>query len=201
MTRQPDRSREPGTSDSDAELIRRSLTDSELFAALFDRHAPALYRFAARRLGRDVAMDVVADTFLKAFERRHRYDLSRDDAGPWLFGIVAKLISRHRQTEQRRFDALVRDAGRASIDEVSTDRVADEIVARGSRADLVSALARMPRRNRDVLLLAAWADQTYDEISAALGIPIGTVRSRLHRAREALRAVLGHDPRSVSRGT
>lgn len=183
---------------TDAELIERSYSEPEVFAVLFDRHAPTIHRFAARRLGREVAKDVVADTFLKAFERRRRYDLARDDAGPWLFGFASKIIHRHRQTEQRRLNALARAAGRASLNEASTDRVDEEIVAHGAQPKLVSALARMPRRNRDVLLLAAWADQSYEEISTALGIPIGTVRSRLHRAREAVRAVLGHDPRTIS---
>lgn len=137
----------------------------------FDRHAPAIFRYAARRLGRDAAGDAVAETFLKAFERRRRYELSRVDASPWLFGFASRIIHRHRQTEQRRLDALARSAAQASVEETATTRVEDRVVAHGARADLVSALARMPARNRDVLLLAAWAEQSYEEISTGLGIP------------------------------
>ncbi|MEU6424823.1 RNA polymerase sigma factor [Microbispora sp. NPDC046973] len=176
----------------DAELIRRSRRDPEAFADLFDRHASALHRYVARRLGASLADDVVSDTFLTAFRKRERYDLTQPDARPWLYGIAANLIGRHRRTEIRFYRALAR----TGVDEVAepyADRVDQRVSAQGTQRGLAEALAGLSAGDRDVLLLVAWADLTYEEISRALDIPVGTVRSRLHRARAKTRAALGGD--------
>ncbi|MEV3921254.1 RNA polymerase sigma factor [Actinomadura coerulea] len=86
---------------TDASLIAASRTEPERFAGLFRRHAPEIMRYATRRLGRDAAEDVVAETFLIAFDRRHRYDAARPDARPWLYGIATNLIRRHRSRSRR----------------------------------------------------------------------------------------------------
>ncbi|MFC5821096.1 RNA polymerase sigma factor [Nonomuraea harbinensis] len=91
---------ESGTADAD--LIRRSRHAPEVFAGLFDRHAPALRRYVARRLGPSLADDIVSDVFLTAFRRRHRYDMSHPDARPWLYGIAARLVSRPGHLAGRR---------------------------------------------------------------------------------------------------
>ncbi|MBB5627267.1 RNA polymerase sigma factor [Sphaerisporangium krabiense] len=181
----------PATAAADSDLIAESRTTPEAFAALFDRYAPMLYRYVSRRLGPEVAEDLVGETFLAAFRRRDRYDLSRPDARPWLFGIVSKLISRHHRSEAARYRALTR----APIDDVTdgpADRVAEGVTATASRPLLAAALARLSQGDRDVLLLIAWGDLSYDEVSQALGIPVGTVRSRLNRARRKVREALGH---------
>ena len=82
----------PPDPEDDAALIERSWHDPEAFAGLYDRHAAPLHRYAARRLGVGAADDIVADTFLDAFRKRRRYDLSVSDARPWLYGIAANLI-------------------------------------------------------------------------------------------------------------
>lgn len=170
----------------DAELIRASLADGEWFAQLYDRHAAAVHRFAARRLGGDMADDVVAETFLAAFRGRHRYDLSRRDARPWLLGILTREVSRRRRQERARYRLLAAtppdlpDAGPA-------DAVAAAVTAHAARVPLAAALAQLKPADRDVLLLVAWADLSYQEVSQALGVPIGTVRSRLNRARRIMR--------------
>ncbi|MFC0038947.1 RNA polymerase sigma factor [Actinomadura rayongensis] len=175
---------------SDADLIRRSHDDPEAFAALFDRYAPMLYRYVARRLGPDPAEDLVGDTFLAAFGRRDRYDLDRADARPWLFGIVTKLVARHHRDEAARYRALRRTPAGAVHDDPA-DAVAAAVTAAAVRPRLAGALEALPRRDRDVLLLVAWADLNYAETAEALGIPVGTVRSRLNRARRKVRAALG----------
>lgn len=174
----------------DAALIERSWHEPEAFAELYDRHACVLYRYVARRLGDSMADDVVAETFLAAFRGRRRYDLSRGDARPWLYGIAARLISKHRRAEVRMWRAVAR-AGADPEAEGHADRVDDRVSAAAVRRRLAEALAGMAAGDRDVLLLVAWADLTYSEVAATLGIPVGTVRSRLSRARRKARQVLG----------
>jgi RNA polymerase sigma-70 factor (ECF subfamily) len=173
----------------DATLIRESVPAPERFAAIFDRHAVALHRYVARRLGPDAADDVVAETFLRAFQRRSGYDAAYLDAGPWLFGIATNLIAHRRRSEIR----LLRAMARTGIDpaaEPADAGLADRVVAGGTRPKLAAALATLPAGDRDVLLLTA-SGLGYAETARALGVPIGTVSSRLGRARKKLREALG----------
>ena len=180
--------------DSDASVIERSWDEPEAFAVLFDRHADSVHRYVARRLGTEVAEDLMAETFTTAFQQRFRYNTELADARPWLFGIATNLIGRHRRAEARRLKAIGRLPSAARADG-SEDPVADRVAARVSaqalRGELALAMARLPARHRDVLLLVAWADLGYEEVARALEVPVGTVRSRLHRARRKLRDALG----------
>ncbi|MCP2335047.1 RNA polymerase sigma factor [Actinomadura rupiterrae] len=187
----------PAVTADDAELIRRSHDDPEAFAALFDRYAGMLYRYVSRRLGPETAEDLVGDTFLAAFGGRHRYDLAQPDARPWLFGIVTKIMARHHRREAAHYRALRRSPVDGP-DDGPAERVAAGVAAWESRTALAAALAALPRRDRDVLLLVAWGDLSYEEVARALDIPVGTVRSRLNRARRKVRAALGGvDPTAV----
>jgi RNA polymerase sigma factor (sigma-70 family) len=184
----------------DAALIERSRHDPEAFAGLYDRHAAPLHRYAARRLGPGAADDIVADTFLDAFRKRHRYDLSVRDARPWLYGIAANLIGKHSRAEVRMLRAYARTGADPVLTETAshTDEADSRLASAAVRQDLAAALAALARGDRDVLLMVAWADLSYAEVATALGIPVGTVRSRLHRARARIRAALGgFDPTSV----
>jgi RNA polymerase sigma factor (sigma-70 family) len=171
---------------SDTTLVARSLSDPEAFAALFDRHAAPIHRYAARRLGAEAADDVMAETFAVAFQRRRDYDLERVDARPWLYGIATNLIRNHRRAEARRWRAMAREVAGAAA-EPEADSAAARVTAQAARGELARVLAGLPSRQRDVLLLYAWAELEYEEIAQALGLPIGTVRSRLHRARTAMK--------------
>jgi RNA polymerase sigma-70 factor (ECF subfamily) len=175
---------------SDAAIIERSLWEPEGFAAVFDRHYTRIHGFAGQRLGPSLADDVAAETFLVAFDRRERYDLSRADALPWLYGIASNLISRHHRAEVRQYRALAR-AGVGEVAESHADRVVTRLDAEAHRGPLMAALAEISAGDRDVLLLVAWAELTSEETGEALGIPAGTARSRLHRARKQLRAAMG----------
>ena len=174
----------------DAGLIAASLEEPEAFALVYDRHATRLYRYARRRLGADVAEDVVADAMLTAFRKREHYDTTRPDARPWLFGILTREISRRRRDERARFRAITRLGPSGDTDQGAVDQVTAAIAAGAARGALAEALAALAVRDRDVLLLVAWADLSYQEVADALHIPIGTVRSRLNRARRRVRAVI-----------
>ncbi len=183
---------------ADSVAIRESLRRPEQFGLLYDRYAVALHRYAGRRVGDDVADDLVAATFLAAFRARGRYDLDRATARPWLFGILTKEIARRHRTEQARFRALGRAWSDPPADGLA-DEVAAGVSAQAARAVLASALARLSPAERGVLLLIAWGDLSYDEAAQALGIPLGTVRSRLNRARRKVREALGGtNPMAVS---
>lgn len=174
----------------DSEIIAGSLDDPERFAALFDRYAGTLYRYISFRLGPELAEDLVGETFLIAFRRRDTYDVTYRDARPWLLGIATKLISGHRRTEVSRYRALERQSPARPV-EGPEETITRYLTAQGSRAALLDALAQLPRGDRDVLLMVAWSDMTYEEAARALGIPVGTVKSRLNRARRKVRHALG----------
>ncbi|MBC6469251.1 RNA polymerase sigma factor [Actinomadura alba] len=157
-----------------------------------------MHRYVTRRLGVSTADDVVAETFLLAFRGRKRYDVTRADARPWLYGIASNLIGKHRRAEKRLYRTLAR-AGVDRVAESYADRVDARVTAEGVQRELADALAGLSAGDRDVLLLVAWADLTYEGVADALGIPVGTVRSRLHRARRKVREALGGvDPTEIS---
>ena len=177
----------------DAELIARSRSDPAAFAGVFDRHHGELYRYLRRRVDRGLAADLAAETFVIAFARRGAYSADKQDARPWLYGIAHNLLRNHLRAERRQLAAYARhgadplaDADAATAFSMA-DRRADSATV---SAKLAQILAAMADRDRDVLLLFAWADMSYAEISEALEIPVGTVRSRLHRARRQLRALV-----------
>ncbi|MER6943668.1 RNA polymerase sigma factor [Nonomuraea sp. NPDC000554] len=175
---------------NDAELIRRSHDDPEEFAGVFDRYIEQIHQFIAKRLGTQAADDIAAETFLTAFRTRASYDLARQFAGPWLYGIATNLIAKHRRGEERFLRALSR-TGLSPSPEPMADRVVGRVAAQEEDRRLAGALAGMSSGDRDVLLLVAWGDLAYEEVAAVLGVPIGTVRSRLHRARKKAKAAFG----------
>jgi RNA polymerase sigma factor (sigma-70 family) len=178
---------------SDAVVIERSWNEPHHFAEVFDRHAPHIHRYVARRLGREAADDLTAETFLAAFGRRRHYDVGRRDARPWLYGIATNLIGQHRRDEVRRYRLALLPA-QPRPEDCPAERVAAGVTAEGARGALSAALAELSDDDRDVLLLIAWEQLTYEEVAAALRVPVGTVRSRLNRARRKVRSALGADP-------
>lgn len=181
---------DPGGDDPDTEAIVRSRRDPAAFAEIFHRHFAAIHGYVARRLGADAADDIAAEVFLAAFRRRGRFDPARGTVRPWLFGIATRLIGTHRRAEGRRYRALARTPA-DRFEDGHEDLVAARVTAGGAGEDLAGALARLPRGDRDVLLLVALADLSYEEVGQALGLKTGTVASRLHRARRRLRESLG----------
>jgi RNA polymerase sigma factor (sigma-70 family) len=176
------------TRSDDAAALAASLAQPERFALIFDRHGAAIRAYCARRVGANLAEDLVGEVFLTAFEQRGRFDPRRAVA-PWLFGIATNLLRRSRRQEVRAYRALAR-TGRDPAPAGPADRAAERVDAGRFSRELAAALAAMPAGERDVLLLFAWAGLAYAEIADALAVPIGTVRSRLSRARARLRAAL-----------
>jgi RNA polymerase sigma-70 factor (ECF subfamily) len=173
---------------SDADVIAASLQDPRRFATVFDRHAATLFRFLVRRVGRDTADELLGDTFRIAFERRATFDVSRSNARPWLYGIASNLVAKHRRTEGRRLRAMARVSPATIVD--PADQVATAVDADQLWPCVADHLADLPAGERDALLLYAWEDLSYDEIATALDVPVGTVRSRLNRARTRLRELV-----------
>jgi RNA polymerase sigma-70 factor (ECF subfamily) len=176
-------------SSSDAAAIAASLASPTAFAVVFERHHPAVHRYLARRIGRDLADELAAETFAIAFAKRARYDVSVSDARPWLFGIATKLSHRHWRREERELRAYARtgvDPSAPSPAERGNAR-ADSVAAGPA---IAAALAVLSADERDVLLLYAWEELEQPAIAAALSIAPGTVKSRLHRARARVRQSL-----------
>lgn len=173
--------------DPDARIIAAALRDPGRFSELFDRHWTELHAFCTSRMGA-AGEDLAADTFRLAFDRRARYDQRYDDARPWLYGIATNLIRQHFRTAQRRGRAEERSAmfGRRVV----ADETIGGLERRLLGPELAAALAELSAIDRDALLLFAWAELDYAEIARALDVPIGTVRSRINRARRMLQARL-----------
>jgi RNA polymerase sigma factor (sigma-70 family) len=174
-------------SESDASVIAASLAEPEVFGVLFDRHARTLYRYLVRRIGPDEADALLGETFRIAFEKRSNYDTDRENARPWLYGIATNLVAKHRRSEARRIHASARLVAQRGPQEDLGDRVAASLDAEDVWPRVADAVTQLPEAERDALLLFVWEKLGYDEIAAALAIPVGTVRSRLNRARMRIR--------------
>jgi RNA polymerase sigma-70 factor (ECF subfamily) len=171
---------------SDGATIAESLRRPESFAAIFDRHFAAVHRYLARRVGRERAEDLAAGTFVVAFERRGSFRPEAPSARPWLLGIATNLIRERCRDDARELEAQMRLAGElATPGAPAGDGVDTAAIER-----LAAALGELDWEQREVLLLFAWADLGYEAIAESLGIPVGTVRSRLSRARRHLRTRL-----------
>src|SRR5262245_61527421 len=176
------------SSSADAEAIGRSLAEPEAFGLIYDRHAATLLRFLGRRVGPKVAEGLLGELFRIAFERRKTFDTSRLSALPWLYGIGSNLLLKHRRDQARRLRASARmaPAGEAA-DRRERAAALDAHLLFPRVADAIEAL---PDGEREALLLFAWEDLSYQSVAEALELPIGTVRSRLNRARAHLRELL-----------
>ena len=180
----------------DGEVIAASRLVPERFEEIFDRHYDAVVGFAVGRVGYHHAHDVAAEVFVRAFDRRHLFRDDRENALPWLFGIASNVVRERRRREARGATALARVAVR--LDEEPTDFEAESmrrLDAETTRSALVDALARLSDDEYQVLMLVALGELTYDVMAENLGIPAGTVRSRLARARRRMRTLLEVDRR------
>ena len=175
---------------SDAELLARSVQDASAFAALYERHGQPLRRYVVRRVGSEAGEDLAADVFVRAFRIRERYRPDRESALPWLFGVANHVIEDHRRAERRRLKALQRLAA-----------IAPRLIEHEDRelgAELVHQLRRLSSQDRDAFLLTVWGELTYEQTSEALGVPIGTVKSRVARARRTLASAIAPLDRVVA---
>ncbi|PQZ93948.1 RNA polymerase subunit sigma-70 [Arthrobacter sp. MYb227] len=167
-------------------MIRRSRERPAAFAELYDKYARMIYRYAFRRAGESAAEDVMAGTFLAAFEGRDSFDHAWDDARPWLFGIATNLLRRHHRTEAKILKIIAKSSGRDAYTD-STEQIAEQLDAIATTSALALALCKLSPVDRECILLYAWADLTYEGIAQATNVPVGTVRSRMNRARRKLK--------------
>lgn len=175
---------------NDAEVVARSRTDPEAFGALFDRHADAIFGFFARRVARTEVPDLVAETFRIAFDARDRFDAERVRARPWLYGLATNVLRHHLRSDDRRRAAHLRLVPPAGATDTVEDAVDAALDAAAELPAVVAALDRLADIDREAILLMAWEGLSYAEIAAATGVPVGTVRSRINRARRQLRATV-----------
>lgn len=173
--------------------------DTGAFGTLFERHANAIYNYCFRRFGDwSVAEDLVSVVFLEAWRRRDK-ELPPDKVLAWFYGIAANVVRNRRRHERRYAAALRRLSAPRPENDFSEDlelRLDDERQMKRALA----FLALLPRRERDVLVLCGWLDVSYDDAAFALGVPVGTVRSRLARARVRLRELGGDGGHEAGRG-
>jgi RNA polymerase sigma factor (sigma-70 family) len=166
-------------SDKDEEDLLGSLDDSSRFTPVFERHIFEIHRYLSFRVGSDLADDLTAETFLQAFKGRVNYDPSRRSVSAWLFCSATNLVRHHRRDEQR----CLRLDCKAALGEPAFPLGEDFSEQIATRSELSEVIADLDRNTRDVVPVVAGAGLTYAETAVALAIPVGTVRSRLSRAR------------------
>lgn len=172
----------------DLQLWRRARSgDAEAFGDLYERHARTIQSYCLwRTADLQLAEDATATVFLEAWRKRQRLTLSTDSAAPLLLGIANNVVRRQWRSQRRYRHTLerVQNVGQIPAD-LETEAIARLDAIRQVR-DGGEAIRQLPRREREVLALLAWSDLSYSEIAEALGLPIGTVRSRIARARTRL---------------
>jgi RNA polymerase sigma factor (sigma-70 family) len=193
---------EDGLEVDDGVAIEDSWSTPERFAEIFDRHYVALFAFCARRVGFASADDVVNEAFCVAFDRRRSYATQeRPNARPWLMGIAINVMRhefRRRLREARAFDRLTTEESLPDHD----SSVVDGFEAFDRMHRVRATLASLPDKELEALLLSVLERQTYEQIAEVMQTPVGTVRSRIHRARKHLSDLLGeasdtsHRPKS-----
>jgi len=177
---------------SDAELIEASLRRPVEFGYVFERHFDAVFRFFERRLGPGPAEDLASEVFRIAYERRHDYQKGDSSScRPWLYGISTNLGLKERRRFARHLAAVDRAAHFVEADGVDhATTVAARVHSEQTWTRLQAALVTLDDVSREMLLLVAWEDLSYQDVAKAFEVPVGTVRSRLHRARARLRTLL-----------
>ncbi|MEN9647062.1 MAG: hypothetical protein RL238_3731 [Actinomycetota bacterium] len=179
-------------SESAAETTRSGDGAAAVVAVWFDRHVDAVHAYAARRVGREVASEVTAETFRTALEFFDRYDSQIGGERAWLYGIASNLLRRHWRVEERRLRAYARHEALSRREAIDPLLAVDDRVDAGRRFDpIVAAIERLEPVDRDLLFLVAWERCTSAEAAGALGLPPSTIRRRLQRIRAELRRVEG----------
>ena len=183
---------------TDSEVIAASLERPDEFGAIFERHFDPIHGYLRRRFAAELADELTAQTFFVAFDRRSTFNRAHPDSRPWLFGIATNLARGHRRRELRELKAIaaIRPEHGNGVDGVEA-----RVDAERMRDRLAHLLAELPTEESEVLYLLTWAELGQGEIADALGIPLGTVKSRLNRARGRLQSSLGLQPSADDRPT
>jgi RNA polymerase sigma factor (sigma-70 family) len=180
---------QPDTASADNEALRASIGRPQAFAALFDRHYDPVWRYLCRRTGPTGADDLAGETFLRAFSKRASYEPSPLGPRPWLYGIATNLLREDVRREQRQMHAFAR-AAQPLVESPAAEEADGRIDALSLRPAVLEALSQLDPVDRDTLMLLALTELGYEGIAVAMGAPVGTVRSRLNRARRLVRVHL-----------
>jgi RNA polymerase sigma factor (sigma-70 family) len=174
----------------DARLWARACAgDHSAFGDLFVRHANRIHNYCFRRTGSwTLAEDATSQTFMEAWRKRSSITVT-DSLLPWLF-VAANNVCRNTARARRRTASLLAKAPLTQDVGDHADEVAARIDSERQMQRVLSALRSLKRADQDVVAMCDWEGLTYDEAAAALGVPIGTVRSRLSRARTRLKVLL-----------
>lgn len=164
---------------------KRTLAPAERFEQLYVDSETKLYRYLARRVGPTLAEDLTAEAFAIAWQRFADYDPSRAAFSTWVFGIALNLLRRHSRTELTQL-AMYSHTGTDPVSPSDESAIVDRLAAGAFWPKVAAELADMDPMDRDVLTLYAWAGMSYSAIAETLEIPVGTVRSRMSRARDRL---------------
>lgn len=171
----------------DAADIRASVTDPARFEAIFERHHRLVWTYLARLGGRELADDLAGEVFLRAFAGRMTFDPERGAVRSWLYGIATNLWRTHARSTSRGRAALERAWVAQGTPPSSEDGVDAAVDAQRSVPHVLRVLRSLSADDQAIVALYAWEGLSYGEIATALGVPVGTVRSRLGRARQRLR--------------
>lgn len=175
-----------GTERTDELVLAESLTSPHQFSLLLRRHGDRLNSYMARRVGQQTAEDLSATLWLQAFESRRDFDATRGTVVGWLYGIARHQISRYRRTAGRRLRAIAQLGGREKLRADAQPRIVDEAIAAVDLNAVLDALSALSNEDREILELFVWEQLSYEEIAQVLGLRLGTVKSRLSRARGRL---------------
>lgn len=189
-----------GSASGDAALWHQAAAGQhEAFGVLFDRHSEVVYNYLFRRTADwSAAEDLTAAVFLQAWRRRGQVVFEGDSALPWLLG-VARLLLRNTVRASKRYQAAL---SRVSAEPVvppaglgdPADLIADRLDSERQMAQMRQSISRLPRQQREVVELCVFAGLGHHAAAISLGVSVGTVKSRLHRARQRLRSELGEPP-------
>lgn len=172
---------------TDAELAGEIRDDPDgSFGLLFEQYSTLIYNYCFRQTASwDLAEDLTSTVFLEAWRSRHRLRVQNDSVLPWLYGIATNVCRRQRRTSVRRWRAMRRLP--PELDEPDpAEQVAERLDDERRMSDVLAVIDRLPTGERDVVMLVVWEELDYQSAAVALDIPIGTVRSRLNRARRRL---------------
>ncbi|MDP9843162.1 RNA polymerase sigma-70 factor (ECF subfamily) [Streptosporangium lutulentum] len=188
--------------DTDLELWSRAADgDGGAFGTLFDRHARSVYNHCFRRTANwSAAEDLTSVVFLEAWRRRRQVRISSDSLLPWLLGVANNALRNRSRSLRRHQAAIGRLPPLTSVIDPA-EEVAGRIDDEQRMREILAVVNRLPRADQEVLTLCVWSGLSYEDAAVALNIPVGTVRSRLSRARARMKKLSGAElePRSGHR--
>lgn len=160
--------------------------EPEAFGVLYERHARTIYNYLFRRCADwSLAEDLTSIVFLEAYRRRENVEIAEGKVLPWLYGVATNVARNQRRSLRRYADALRRVPPPDPVLGIAGE-TADRLDAQARMRSILAALDELPESDKEVLALCVWSQLSYEEAATALGVPVGTVRSRLSRARSRL---------------